>query len=482
MSNLSELLPTGGGQNAVNFVASGTLSSGQTVALKSDGTVTAISNEGNPSETSGTYVFDSTNTASWTSIAYDPDNNKVVVIYGVGSVLAAEPRAVVGTISGTSISFGTPVAFDTSVDLWTTDIAYDSAQDKFLIAYSNYANSYYGHVIVGTVSGNSISFGTRVIYSSNPIRESQAAYNPVTSLTSVAYSFNLASGKVSQFTISGTTPSATATNTFESGQVSWVAVTYDSTNNKIIIFYSDNNNSNKGTVVVGTPSGNNLTFGTPYALSGQVSYTNCAFDPDTGKVIIVYNDDASPNGRAAVGTVSGTSISFGTPVIYNSGTTWNSAVDYDSFAKKIIIAYRDNSDGSKGKVLEGVVSGTTISFGASTTFKDNAIDWLRAAYDPSSQATAIIYSDSNALYYGVSTVYKASSSNVGDFIGITAEAISDTATGSVNVYGGINEAQTGLTIGADYYVQDDGSISTTASAVKIGQAISATTINMMDLT
>jgi hypothetical protein len=42
MSNLSELLPTGGGQNAVNFVASGTLSSGQTVALKSDGTVEAV--------------------------------------------------------------------------------------------------------------------------------------------------------------------------------------------------------------------------------------------------------------------------------------------------------------------------------------------------------------------------------------------------------------------------------------------------------
>ena len=75
-----------------------------------------------------------------------------------------------------------------------------------------------------------------------------------------------------------------------------------------------------------------------------------------------------------------------------------------------------------------------------------------------------------------------SDTNSADFIGITAEAISDTATGAVNVYGGINEAQTGLTIGSDYYVQADGSLSTTASAVKVGQAISATTINMMDLT
>jgi len=72
--------------------------------------------------------------------------------------------------------------------------------------------------------------------------------------------------------------------------------------------------------------------------------------------------------------------------------------------------------------------------------------------------------------------------NYTDFIGITAGAISDTATGAVNVYGGINEAQTGLTIAADYYVQDDGSLSTATSTVKVGKAISATTINMMDLT
>jgi hypothetical protein len=76
----------------------------------------------------------------------------------------------------------------------------------------------------------------------------------------------------------------------------------------------------------------------------------------------------------------------------------------------------------------------------------------------------------------------ADSVNLANVIGLAAGAISNAATGTVNVYGGINEAQTGLTIGSDYYVQSDGSISTTASAVKIGQAISATTINMMDLT
>ena len=96
--------------------------------------------------------------------------------------------------------------------------------------------------------------------------------------------------------------------------------------------------------------------------------------------------------------------------------------------------------------------------------------------------TVISFRDSGNSNYGTGIVYTNFSTNSASFIGITAEAISDTATGAVNVYGGINEAQTGLTIGSDYYVQADGSLSTTASAVKVGQAISATTINMMDLT
>jgi len=77
-----------------------------------------------------------------------------------------------------------------------------------------------------------------------------------------------------------------------------------------------------------------------------------------------------------------------------------------------------------------------------------------------------------------------SSSNVADFIGLADAAISNTATGKINVKGSINSKQSSLTIGSDYYVQSDGSVSTTSTspAVKIGQAVTATTINMMDLT
>ena len=42
MSNLSDLLPSGGGQNIVDFTASGTVASGKPVVLNANGTVSQI--------------------------------------------------------------------------------------------------------------------------------------------------------------------------------------------------------------------------------------------------------------------------------------------------------------------------------------------------------------------------------------------------------------------------------------------------------
>ena len=327
MSNLSELLPSGGGQNAVDFVASGTLSSGQTVALKSDGTVEAVTETAVPASVGSAAVFE-TAACEFKRATFDSLNNKVVIVYA-DEGNSGYGTAIVGTVSGTSISFGTAVIFY-SGDTNEIAITFDTSNNKVVVAYQG--SSSYGTAIAGTVSGTSISFGTKVV--------------------------------------------------FEAATSTWISATFNSTSNNVIIAYQDGGNSGYGTVVSGA--------------------------------------------------VSGTSISFGTPLVFEAASSYEITATYDSNSNKAIIAYNDGGNANYG--------------------------------------TGIVYTDAST------------SSNNTDFIGLTAEAISDTATGAVNVYGGINEAQTGLTIGADYYVQDDGSISTTASAVKIGQAISATTINMMDLT
>jgi hypothetical protein len=78
MSNLSELLPTGGGQNAVDFVASGTLASGQAVVLKADGTVEAVTGA---TEGVGTPVVFENADSQYCSTVFDSSSNKVVIAY-----------------------------------------------------------------------------------------------------------------------------------------------------------------------------------------------------------------------------------------------------------------------------------------------------------------------------------------------------------------------------------------------------------------
>ena len=51
--------------------------------------------------------------------------------------------AVVGTVSGTSISFGTPVVFE-SADISGISATFDSSNGKVVIAYMDSGNSDYG--------------------------------------------------------------------------------------------------------------------------------------------------------------------------------------------------------------------------------------------------------------------------------------------------------------------------------------------------
>ena len=83
--------------------------------------------------------------------------------------------------------------------------------------------------------------------------------------------------------------------------------------------------------------------------------------------------------------------------------------------------------------------------------------------------TAVVY------YY-----FNGSSTNLTaeNYIGIAAEAISNTATGKINVVTGTNSGQTGLTTAQKYFVQPNGTLATSAGSPSVvaGTAISDTKI------
>jgi len=481
MSNLSELLPTGGGQNAVDFVASGTLSSGQAVVLKTDGTVSGVSSV---SQALGANVQHTTGNTAFVATAFDSNANKVVIAYRNGSN-SSYGEVVIGTVSGTSISFGTAVVFETANSQYMS-LAFDSSNNKIVIAYKDDGNLGRGTAIVGTVSGTSISFGTSVVFSaaSQESNYISCVYDENSQKIVIAFTDGSTDEGIAIVgTVSGTSISFGTAVVFTT-HGTYLSCAYDSSSNKTIIAYRNNTGGNLGTAIVGTVSGTSISFGTASVYNaGITNYVSATFDSSSNKIIIAYRDASNSSyGTAVVGTVSGTSISFGTEVIFNSYLSDYIGSTYDSNAKKVCIVYRDDNLGQDGTIAIGVVSGNNISFESPVTFESGEGVWNSAAFNTENNTVVIGYMNGQNANRGEAVVFRNASSNNTDFIGITAEAISDTATGAVNVYGGINEAQTGLTIGSDYYVQNDGSLATTASDVKAGQAISATTINMMDLT
>ena len=282
-------------------------------------------------------------------MAYDANANKIVIAYrDLGNTNRG--TAVVGTVSGTSISFGTPVVFYDTGSGGQADyieVAYDSSNNKVVIAFSAYESSASkGRAVVGTVSGTSISFGTSTVFE-------------------------------------------------DGGASNYTGICFDSNSNKIVITYADVSNSSHGTAIVGTVSGTGISFGSAVVFEAAVTnFTSCIFDSSNNKVVVGYQDDGNSNyGTAIVGTVSGTSISFGTAVVYHSARADHNQLAFDSTNNKVVIAFRDNGDNEKGKAIIGTVSGTSISFGSNVTFSDagSRIDWPSIAYDSAAQKTVISY-------------------------------------------------------------------------------------------
>ena len=432
MSNLSELLPAGSGAKVAEFVASGTLASGQAVALRSDGKVEAIAVS--PESVGSAVVFEAAASASIAS-TFDSASNKVVIAYkDAGN--SNYGTSIVGTVSGSSISFGTPTIF-ASTEADNIAATFDSANNKAVIAFRRLAGSDPGRAVVGTVSGTSISFGGQVEFNSGHSRSIAITYDSSSEKVVVAYEDvdNSRYGTAAVGTVSGTSISFGSEAVFSTNIIDDIGIAYDSGANKVVIAYRDNGNNEYGTAIVGTVSGTSMSFGTAVAYTNFISRVNSVcYDSTNAKIVIAFHNQTSAS-YAIVGTVSGTSISFGSSVVFNAAETGDKiGMVYVPTTQKIVITYRDVGNSNYGTLVNATVSGTSISFSSELVFSASST----SSPVPASTAdgkVAIAYADSSN--YGTGVVYSSTSSNNTDFVGITNAAISNSATGEVVPQGGV---------------------------------------------
>jgi hypothetical protein len=246
-------------------------------------------------------------------------------------------------------------------------------------------------------------------------------------------------------------------------------MTYDSSNNKVVLVYQDTGgNSGYGTTIIGTVSGTSISFGTPVVHNASNSPDNAVtFDSINNKVVVGY-EVTNTGTYAKVGTVSGTTISYGSAVNFGNSTDWRwaSAV-FDVNAESVVFAYGDPSNSNNGKIISGAVSGSTITFQPEQTFLSATLNYTGAAYDSLNKKVVVAFQDRTDNYG------KAIVSTTGYE---KRFPVADGSNVRTNVIGSVSTNQSGLTAGEKYYVQTDGTLSTTAGSPSVlaGTAISAT--------
>ena len=473
-------------------VASGTLPSGRPVIVNADGTVSVVENVSSSAGSSVVFALQTTGEdIDYFAATFDSNSNKVVIAWADGIGNTNYGKAIVGTVSGSTISFGSAVTFAAASTEWIS-ATFDSNTNKVVIVYRDSANSDYGTAIVGTVSGTSISFGTEVVWNSGTSDYISCAFDSTNNRVVVAFRDIGAGspfpGKVVIGTVSGTSISFGSEVTFNSGNTQYTTVSFDSSSEKVVVAYKDGGNSNYGTAIVGTVSGTSISFGSEVVFnSGNSTRIKAVFDSNNNKSVIVFADSSdSTKGKAIVGTVSGTSISFGSEVAF-PGTTYANSLSaaFDSVNNKVVINYSDVENSNNGFCIIGTVSGTSISFGTAFTFEstdDVGSDHIATVFDPIAQKSVVVYEDftggSPEVRSGSAVVLTTGGTTLTseNYIGISRSGAADTKGVIIDTQGAIADNLSGLTAGQSYFVQGDGTLGTTAASPSVfaGTAVSAT--------
>ena len=282
-------------------------------------------------------------------ISITSDGNKAIIFYEALQTYYATV-ATVGSNNG--ISYGNQGAIASGQVFFPT-VTYDSYNNKVVVVWSD-PDTWEMKARVGTVSGTSISFGPTV-------------------------------------------------NTFIKG--SYKASTYSGNGQVLIAYNTYRTTPSGGQTIVGTVSGNSISFGSPTTVNSHILYPKATYDSTNQRVIIAYRAAGPDRGEAIVGSVSGGAFHYGSPVQFTSSDypLYKIGMVYNSANNSVDILH---TRGNNGLVVRGTVnsSNNSISFEPEFAIATGEARGPSATYDSSSGKTVFAYSDSDNSSFGTVVV------------------------------------------------------------------------------
>mgnify|MGYP003633575513 CR=1 FL=1 len=453
--------------------------------------------------------MDGSDTATdYVATTYEASSERFVLFYRDTSN-SNYPTIVAGAWSNGTVTWGTPLAIESgaianepSIDsgdgyVFTHYDTGDAKMKIFSISGTTFTLTATETIQTTNPAGNKIAYVPSSAFSSSP-------YDPVSGIACCVYSHSGTGSEVtyvrsyciraSNGTNNGqTTEEAILSTNAHMNRSDMVA---DPDTGKAIYATFDGTSGDVGKAFVigfgGTASSPTDTVGTPvvYSESGHdADHTSICYDTQNNKVFIAYHDDNADSSdqmwKGVIGTVTaGTNaISFtGRATIWDGdGNLGQADVAFDTVANKIGFFYRDadNSNILTYKTITPGASSFSVANGATMSNGDAFLQANSATYGTGKGFLVGLNdrSDSNVVayasgYYATSTSTNLTATN---YLGVSAAAISDTATGKIHVISGLSTGHSSLTIGSNYFATDAGGIATSGTTL-IGKALSATEI------
>lgn len=450
--------------------ASGAVTGAKAVHVNADGTVSTPT------------ITLSTSAAATSTISTSVANVDANIVWhaGIGRYVAVWirssdscPVAAIGTpaVDGTvSWSSATPV-YGIAANAVAT-VYYPTEQRVLVIFRSQSSGQLY--CIALNVTTTSIAAG---LVSGGPVADYISIAFDVTAGKAVA-SFNEAGAGMTVRVVSVSGDSATWGSFVTTGNNGYETnIHYHEGAGKCIAFARYTNNYLYGWVI--SVSGSTPSFGPAYQLHAGApgDRTGFAYSPTDGKAVISFRGSpADVDTFTAVLTVSGTALSIGSITSISTANHGGyNAMCYDPYTGRVAVFYRlDTSEYLATRT--GTISGTSISWGTEAVLHSSGAVTAKfsTAYDTTNSRVCVCFISANlhakTMRLGSSTLTAA------NFLGFAKASVSSGQAARVAVVGGVATGLSGLTPGQTYYVTSAGGLTTTATDIRAGLALTTTTL------
>jgi hypothetical protein len=366
------------------------------------------------------------------------------------------------------------------------------------------SDTYYSYLKVGTFpsdTNDALTFGPS--YSRSSQLYSTIAFSKRTPNTFVRMytSSSDGSGYVHQCTLSGTSISVGSGYQFSGNSPSKLSISANpdttTSGDEYILGYTEYQRIGKlkwCSIAANTA----ITYGTALQLESgnDVVSMYAAYHPtEANKIMAAYGYYDGSNTYVKVtsfdvssgsGTITlQTSGSYATPAksgFENSLSAYHS-VALSPVGPQLIIAWGWPGDATVS-VVPVTITNHSISVGSAVVAASTTSDpyQIAVAADPLNPTSYIAFYQTDAIYLSAgrigATYNTAQNITASNFVGFASKTFLSGATATAQIVGNVNTNQSGLTPGQAYYLQSDGTISTTPDtpSVFVGTAVSATSI------